>query len=117
VLAFSSGVKFFETVVLEIFPVVLANSIIQFAGGVHKYFDVAADQLLNVIAWRTEKGASKVQTIDTAADKLLNIVAHRTIKSSAKARKAPPNSLQHYLAAALIGFIMLVILIIVSIRV
>jgi NADH-quinone oxidoreductase subunit L len=115
-MAFSRGVKFFEVVVLEIFPVVFANGVVRFAGGVHKYFDVAADQLLIVVAGRSVEGASKVKNIDTLADKLLDIIARRTVRSSAKARKTPVNSLQHYLAAALVGFIMLVILIIISVR-
>jgi NADH-quinone oxidoreductase subunit L len=115
-MAFSRGVKFFEVVVLEIFPVVFANGVVRFAGGVHKYFDVAADQLLIVVAGRSVEGASKVKTIDTVADKLLDVIARRTVRSSAKARKTPVNSLQHYLAAALVGFIILVILIIISVR-
>jgi NADH-quinone oxidoreductase subunit L len=115
-MSFSKGVKFFEVVVLEIFPVVFANGVVRFAGGVHKYFDVAADQLLIVVAGRSVEGASKVKTIDTVADKLLDVIGRRTVRSSAKARKTPVNSLQHYLAAALVGFIMLVILIIISVR-
>ena len=115
-MAFSRGVKFFEVVVLEVFPVVFANGVVRFAGGVHKYFDVAADQLLIVVAGRSVEGAEKVKAIDTVADKLLDLIARRTVRSSAKARKTPVNSLQHYLAAALVGFIMLVILIIISVR-
>jgi NADH-quinone oxidoreductase subunit L len=91
IMKFSSGVKFFEVVFLEIFPVVFANLVVRLAGGVHKYLDVAADQLLIVIARRSLKGVSKTN-------------------------KASASSLQHYLAAALIGFIMLVILIIISVR-
>jgi NADH-quinone oxidoreductase subunit L len=115
-MAFSRGVKTFEVVVLEYFPVIFANGVVRFAGGVHKYFDVAADQLLIIIAGRSVEGASKVKTLDTLADKLLDAISRRTVRSSAKARKAPVNSLQHYLAAALVGFIMLVILIIISVR-
>jgi NADH:ubiquinone oxidoreductase subunit 5 (subunit L)/multisubunit Na+/H+ antiporter MnhA subunit len=115
-LAFSRGVKSFEVVVLEYFPIIFANGVIRFAGGVHKYLDVAADQLLIVIAGRSVEGASKVKSLDSVADKVLDAVARRTVRSSAKARKVPLNSLQHYLAAALVGFIMLVILIIISVR-
>jgi NADH-quinone oxidoreductase subunit L len=142
VMLFSGGVKFFEVVFLEIFPQVFANWVVRFAGGVHKYLDAAADQLLNVvagktlrgaervkvidsladrlldlIAGRTERGASKVKTIDSLAERLLNLIAHRTVRSASKAEKIPPNSLQHYLAAALLGFIILVILLIISIGV
>ncbi len=91
-IAFSNGAKFFETVGLEIFPVVFANAVVRFAGGVYKYLDVLVNQLLVVIAGRTLRGVS------------------------AQARKTPVSSLQHYLAAALLGFIMLVILIIISVR-
>ncbi len=139
-MAFSGAIKFFEVVVLEIFPVVFANLVVRFAGGVHKYFDVAADQMLNVMGARTMEGASKVRTIDTLADRLLDVIGHKTDEETAtrkttdkwydrlaslfsprksgapKRQRAPPNSLQHYLAAALIGFIMLVILIIISVR-
>jgi NADH-quinone oxidoreductase subunit L len=115
-LSFSNGVKFCEVVGFEIFPVVFANAVVRFAGGVHTYLDVFADQLLIIVAGRTVGGASKVRTIETAADKLLDIIGRRTVRSSAKARKAPVSSLQQYLAAALLGFIMLVILIIISVR-
>jgi NADH-quinone oxidoreductase subunit L len=115
-LAISRGAKFFELVFLEYLPVVIANGVVRFAGGIHRYFDVAADQLLIVVAGRSVEGASKVKTIDTVADKLLDLIARRTVRSSVQARKTPVNSLQHYLAAALVGFIMLVILIIISVR-
>jgi NADH-quinone oxidoreductase subunit L len=115
-MVFSKGIKGFETIFFDYIPVIFANSAVRFADGVHKYFDVAADQLLIVIAGRSIEGASKVKTIDTVADKILDIISRRTVRSSAKARKTPVNSLQHYLAAALVGFIMLVILIIISVR-
>ncbi len=114
-MALSRGFKTFETVVLEYFPIIFANGIVRFAGGVYKYFDVAADQLLIVIAGRSMDGAAKVKTIDTAADKLLDLIGRRTVRAS-KTKKAPVSSLQHYLAAAIIGFIMLVVLIIISVR-
>jgi NADH-quinone oxidoreductase subunit L len=117
VMAFSRGVKFVEVVALDIFPVVFANSVIRFAGGIHKYLDTAADNLLTVVAGRTESSASSVKSLDTVADKLLDLISRRTLRSASKARRTPLNSLQHYLAAAIIGFIMLVILIIVSIGV
>jgi NADH-quinone oxidoreductase subunit L len=117
VMAFSRGVKFIEVVALDIFPVVFANSVIRFAGGIHKYIDTAADHLLTVVAGRTESSASTVKTLDTVADKFLDVISRRTLRSASKARRTPPNSLQHYLAAAIIGFIMLVILIIISIGV
>ncbi len=117
VMAFSRGVKVFELVGLEIFPVVFANSVFRLAGGVRRYFDVAADQLLNVVAGDTVKGAKKMEDVDKLADRIMDRLGRRTIEGSARARKAASGSLQRYLAAAVIGFIMLVILIIVSIGV
>jgi hypothetical protein len=142
VLVFSGGVKFVEEVGFEVFPQAFAKAIIRVADGLHKYFDVAADQLLTAAAGRTLDGASKVKTVDTLADKLLDVLTGKTLRSAAKvrnmedvsdklldvltgktlrsaakARNTPKDSLQHYLAAAIIGFIMLVILVIISIGV
>ncbi|MCW4005839.1 MAG: NADH-quinone oxidoreductase subunit L [Candidatus Bathyarchaeota archaeon] len=115
--AFSSGVKFVEVKALEVFPQAVATSVIRFAGGVHKYLDAAADNVVTAAAGKTESSASKVKAIDSLADRLLDVVGHRTEDSAKKVTKRSSDSLQHYLAAALIGFIMLVILIIISIGV
>jgi NADH-quinone oxidoreductase subunit L len=115
ILATCSGLKKVEVVVIEDIPIVVANGVMRFAGGVYKYIDRAADQLLIIVAGRSVEGASKVRGIDTAADRLLDIIGRRTVRAS-KVKRQPVSSLQHYLAAALIGFIMLVILIIISVR-
>ncbi len=88
----SGGVRFFENTAFGIFPQLVAGFVISFAIGVHKYLDVLADQLLNLLANRTLSGASKM-------------------------KKVPSQSLQHYLAAALLGFILILILIIATIGV
>ena len=88
----SGGVRFFENTIFGIFPQLVAGFVISFAIGVHKYLDVLADQLLNLLANRTLSGASKM-------------------------KKVPSQSLQHYLAAALLGFILILILIIATIGV
>jgi len=92
VAAFSGGVKTFEDSALGRFPLMIAGFVISAAMAVHKYLDVLADQLLYIIA-------------------------HRTLRSAAKMGKVPQNSLQHYIAAALLGFILILILIIVTIGV
>jgi NADH-quinone oxidoreductase subunit L len=86
---FSNGVRKFENTAFNVFPQVVAGFVISFAMGVHKYLDVLADQLLNV-------------------------VAHRTLTSASKMKKVPSSSLQHYLAAALLGFILILLLIIAT---
>ena len=89
VVNFASGVRQVESVVFERLPQIIANSIIKAAHSVHKYLDVFADQLLNVIA-------------------------HRTLRSASKVKKVPSTSLQHYIAAALLGFILILLLIIAT---
>ena len=68
----------------------IANSMVKLAHSVQKYLDVLADDLLNVIAHRTMKGASQM-------------------------KKVPSSSLQHYIAAALLGFILILLLIILTV--
>jgi NADH-quinone oxidoreductase subunit L len=88
----SRGVRWFENTAFGVFPQVVAGFVISFAMGVHKYLDILADQLLNVIA-------------------------NRTLTSASKMKRVPQQSLQHYLAAALLGFILILILIIVTVGV
>jgi len=55
--------------------------------------------------------------LDVLADQLLSIVANRTLLSASKMKRVPQTSLQHYLAAALLGFILILILIVATIGV
>ena len=89
---FSGSLRAFEDVGLGRFPLMISGFVISAAMGVHKYLDVLADQLLNV-------------------------VANRTLRSASKMEKVPSSSMQHYLAAALLGFILILILIIVTVGV
>jgi NADH-quinone oxidoreductase subunit L len=92
VVGFANGVRHAEVVFFERLPQLVANSIISTANVVHKYLDVLAD-------------------------KLLSIIAHRTLRSASKMKSVPQTSLQHYIAAALLGFILILILIILTIGV
>jgi len=92
ILGFATGVRHAEVGFFERLPQIIANGIIKTAHGVHKYLDVLADELLNLLA-------------------------HRTLRSASKMKNVPQTSLQHYLAAALLGFILILILIIVTIGV
>ncbi len=71
-------------------PQAIANAIVKIAHGVKKYLDVLADDLLIIIAHRTMRGASQM-------------------------KKVPSSSLQHYIAAALLGFILILLLIILTV--
>jgi NADH-quinone oxidoreductase subunit L len=92
IVGFAGGVRHAEVGFFERLPQLVANAIIDTANGVHKYLDVLADELLNIIA-------------------------HRTLRSASKMKNVPQTSLQHYIAAALLGFILILILIIITIGV
>ena len=92
---FSEGVKRFEGVI-SLFPLKFASTIIFLAKGVHVYLDTYVDKSL---------------------DKLINILSNRTLTGVSKMRKAPSASLRNYIAAAVLGFILIVVLIILTIGV
>jgi NADH-quinone oxidoreductase subunit L len=91
-ISFSKVVRTVEVVLFDWIPVVVAVSVINLANAVHKYLDVLAD-------------------------KLLIIIAHRTLRSASRMKRIPQTSMQHYIAAALLGFILILILIILTIGV
>jgi NADH-quinone oxidoreductase subunit L len=85
----SKGLDYIETKIFTEVPQNVARAILKLADATHKYLDVLAEELLNVIA-------------------------HRTVVSAAKAKKVPSSSMQHYIAAALLGFILILVLIILT---
>jgi proton-translocating NADH-quinone oxidoreductase chain L len=114
--SFSGALGRFEDT-YSLFPQRLASSVINLANGVHKYFDVLVDQFLNVVANRSLRGASEIQKFDLLLDKLLNIFGSKTLSGAKKVKRSPSTSLQHYVAAAVLGFILIVILIIFTLGV
>jgi NADH-quinone oxidoreductase subunit L len=92
VLNLANRIRNFEITFSERLPQAIANSIVKVAHNVQKYLDVLADDLLSLIAHRTMRGASHM-------------------------KKVPSSTLQHYIAAALLGFILILILIILTIGV
>jgi NADH-quinone oxidoreductase subunit L len=92
---FSDGVRRFENVI-SLFPLKFGQSVIRIANGVHVYFDTKADHSL---------------------DKLINVLSNTTLTGVSKMRKAPSASLRNYIAAAVVGFILIVVLIILTIGV
>ena len=90
ILNLAKHIRTFEGFFSGRLPQVIANSMVKVARSVQKYLDVLADDLLSVIAHRTMRGASQM-------------------------KKLPSSSLQHYIAAALLGFILILILIILTV--
>jgi len=92
IISFSNGVRYVEVFLFNQLPQIVAYSVIILANAVHRYLDVLADDLLS-------------------------IVARRTLRSASQMKKLPSTSLQHYIAAAMLGFILILILIILTIGV
>jgi NADH-quinone oxidoreductase subunit L len=79
----------FEKSIFNRLPQYVAKGVIGLANNTHKYLDVLADELLYIIA-------------------------NRTLTSASKIKKTHSGSLQHFIAAALLGFLIILILIIVT---
>jgi hypothetical protein len=92
---FSDGVRRFENVI-SLFPLKFGQSVIRIANGVHVYLDTKADNSL---------------------DKLISVLSNKTLTGVSKMRKAPSASLRNYIAAAVVGFILIFVLIILTIGV
>jgi len=90
IVSFADHLRVFEGFFSGRVPQAIASSMVKLAHSVQKYLDVLADDLLSVIAHRTMRGASHM-------------------------KKVPSSSLQHYIAAALLGFILILILIILTV--
>ncbi len=86
----SKGVRSFEMSVFDRMPQLVARGVIGIAHATHVYLDLLADELLYVVAHRTLGTASRIQR------------THHT------------GSLQHYIAAAIIGFILIIVLTILT---
>jgi NADH-quinone oxidoreductase subunit L len=113
---FSAGLDFVETRGFVQLPQSVAGGMVSLANWVHKYFDVAADHSLDSLARRTASTASKLKKLDENADALMDSVARRT-SSQSRTKKISSSSLQRYIAAAALGFVLIVILLIITIGV
>lgn len=83
----AEGCGYVEKTILNRLPYFVASGMISLANGTHKYFDVLIDEFLYVIATKTLASASKIS-------------------------RTRNESLQRYIAAALLGFLILLIVII-----
>jgi NADH-quinone oxidoreductase subunit L len=116
-LGFSDGVRRVnETVMREVHAP--AKGIVRFADGLRRFEVLFSGRLPQAMANLIVKVANAVQKyLDVLADDLLSIIAHRTLRGASHMKKVPSSSLQHYVAAALLGFILILILIILTIGV
>ncbi len=92
---FSNVVRNFENV-NSIFPLKFGQSVIRIADGIHVYLDAK---------------------VDNSQDKLINLLSNKTLTGVSKMKKPPSTSLRNYLAAAVVGFIIIAVIIILTIGV
>jgi NADH-quinone oxidoreductase subunit L len=109
----SEGLGRFEDK-FNLFPQKVATGVIALANGVHTYLDVLVDQFLNLLARRSLSGAGEIRKFDVLLDKFLNALGNKTLSGASQIKKKPSASLQHYIAAAVLGFVLIVILIILT---
>jgi NADH-quinone oxidoreductase subunit L len=118
IVAFSSGVRYFEVSFFGRLPQLFGLSIIRGASGVRHFELTFFGRLPQLVASSIISLANAVHKyLDVLADDLLSIVARRTLRSASQMKKLPSTSLQHYIAAAVLGFILILILIILTIGV
>ena len=111
----SSGVRRANEVVMDN-VVVPAGGIVSFAGRVRNLDGSYSGNLPQTIANAVIKVAHGVKKyLDVLADDLLSIIAHRTMRGASRMKNVPSSSLQHYIAAALLGFILILLLIILTV--
>jgi NADH-quinone oxidoreductase subunit L len=89
ILLISAGLRQIEVTFLNRLPQLVANGVISLARGTQKYLDIFADELLYM-------------------------ATNKTLTSASKIKKMRSGSIEHYIAAALIGFLIILILIIVT---
>ncbi len=90
ILYLANYIKKFEISYSERLPQTIANSSVKVATATQKYLDILADDILNIVVHRTMRGASILDKVSSS-------------------------SLQHYLAAALLGFILILILLVLTV--
>jgi NADH-quinone oxidoreductase subunit L len=89
ILLTSESLKQVEMVFFNRLPQLVANGVIGLAHNTHKYLDIFADELLY-------------------------IATNKTLASASKIKKMRSGSIEHYIAAALVGFLIILILIIIT---
>ncbi|MDH5390161.1 MAG: NADH-quinone oxidoreductase subunit L [Candidatus Bathyarchaeota archaeon] len=112
----SKGLRYVEVTVFGRLPYLFANGIVGISHNVQKYIEKAIfDRLPQFTANGVISLAHNTREyLDVFVDELLYITANRTLSSASKIKRTHSGSLQHFIAAALLGFFILLILIIVT---
>ncbi len=116
ILKVSKGLQYFEVTGLAQLPYLVAHSIIRISNGVHQQieksiFDRFPPSFANGVI-RLAYGTREY--LDVFVDEILYIAVNRTLSSASKIKKTQYGSLPRLLAAALIGFFILLILVMIT---
>ena len=116
VLLAAKSLRYAENVFFGRVPYVFGSSVLQLSGIVQEYAEksffnrlpLLAGNGVMVLAHSTQK------YLDIFVDELLYIATNKTMTSASRIKRVRSNLLEHYVAAALVGFLIILILIIVT---
>ena len=116
VLLFSSSLKRAELTFFGQLPYFIANSIIRFS---RVFYEHVEKSFFNRLPYLFANGVMSVahgtqKYLDILADEILYMATNKTLASASKIKKVRSDLIEHYVAAALIGFLIILILIIVT---
>ena len=102
----------------DVYERAVPRGVIAISGGVHRIENSGFGRFPMMVAGFTISTAMAVHHhLDTLADQLLSVIAYRTLRNASKMNQLPTSGLQHYIAAALIGFILILVVIVLTIGV
>ena len=102
----------------DVYERAVPRGVIAISGGVHRIENSGFGRFPLMVAGFTISTAMAVHHhLDTLADQLLSVIAYRTLRNASKMNQLPTSGLQHYIAAALIGFILILVVIVLTIGV
>jgi len=116
VLLISVDLKRVETTFFGRIPYFFANCIVQLSNAIHEHVEKSFFSRLPYLVANGVIGlAHNTQKyLDIFADELLYMATNKTLASASKIKKMHSGSIEHYIAAALIGFLIILILIILT---
>jgi len=97
----------------DFYEKIVARGVVKVSNGIHErveksFFNLLPQFIANGV---TSLARNTHKYLDILADELLYIVTNRTLVSASKIKRVHSGSLQHFIAAALIGFIIILVLI------
>ena len=112
----ASGTHMYVDAFLNRLCYVIAGGAVRLAKGTHEYADALLDRLCYVAAGgavRSAKGTHKYA--DAFLDKLLYLVAGHAVRHGSRIKRVHTGSLPHFVMAAVLGFLFLCILLLLTV--